>query len=306
MSLSQAIQIAVTGLQTTQRALQTTSDNIANANTDGFTRKKVEFTNINLLGRGAGVEVSRISRSVNEFLLRQIRDTQGVTNNFEVRDKALQEIQLLFGTPESDNSISNSLTELKNAFEALALTPENQAMQFEAVGIARELALRVSELANNVQRLRAEADSEIARLTSLLDKGIQNVSQLNVQIARSLTLNQETGSLQDARDRELEAISEIIDIQSTENTDGRVDIFTKGGRSLINGSISINVAHTASGSTNAVTQYLNPTDAGYPGAITGIFINGSTAATDDITPEITGGQLNGLIDLRDEVLPNLQ
>ena len=125
MSLSQAIQIAVTGLQTTQRALQTTSDNIANANTDGFTRKKVEFTNINLLGRGAGVEVSRISRSVNEFLLRQIRDTQGVTNNFEVRDKALQEIQLLFGTPESDNSISNSLTELKNAFEALALTPEN-------------------------------------------------------------------------------------------------------------------------------------------------------------------------------------
>ena len=55
-----------------------------------------------------------------------------------------------------------------------------------------------------------------------------------------------------------------------------------------------------------MTQYLNPTDAGYPGAITGIFINGSTAATDDITPEITGGQLNGLIDLRDEVLPNLQ
>ncbi|MBE88906.1 MAG: flagellar hook-associated protein FlgK [Rhodospirillaceae bacterium] len=306
MSLSQAIQIAVTGLQTTQRALQTTSDNIANANTDGFTRKKVEFTNINLLGRGAGVEVSRISRSVNEFLLRQIRDTQGVTNNFEVRDKALQEIQLLFGTPESDHSISNGLTELKNAFEALALTPENQAMQFEAVGIARELALRVSELANNVQRLRAEADSEIARLTSLLDKGIQNVSQLNVQIARSITLNQETGSLQDARDRELEAISEIIDIQSTENNDGRVDMFTKGGRSLINGSISINVAHTASGSTNAVTQYLNPTDAGYPGAITGIFVNGSTAATDDITPEITGGQLNGLIDLRDEVLPNLQ
>ena len=94
------------------------------------------------------------------------------------------EIQLLFGTPESDNSISNSLTELKNAFEALALTPENQAMQFEAVGIARELALRVSELANNVQRLRAEADSEIAHLTSLLDKGIQNISQLNVQVTQ--------------------------------------------------------------------------------------------------------------------------
>jgi len=306
MSLSQAIQTAVSGLQTTQRALQTTSDNIANANTDGFTRKEVEFSNVNLLGQGVGVEIGRISRSVDEFLLRQIRDTQGVTNNFEVRDKFLQEIQALFGTPDSDNSISSGLTDLKNAFEALALTPENQAFQFEAVGEARELALRVSELATNVQRLRAEADSEIARLTGLLDRGIQNISDLNVQVSRGLVLGQETGSLRDARDRELEAISEIIDIQSIENSDGRVDLFTKGGRTLLNGSITINVAHTAAGATNAVTQYLNPTDAGYPGAITGIFVNGSTAAADDITPEITAGQLNGLIDLRDQVLPNLQ
>lgn len=306
MSLSQAIQTAVSGLQATQRALQTTSDNIANANTDGFTRKEVSFVNVNRAGTGVGVEISSISRSVDEFLLRQIRDTQGVANNFEVRDKALQEIQLLFGTPDNDNSISSGLTDLKNAFEALALAPENQAFQFEAVGEARELALRVSELATNVQRLRAEADGEIARLTGLLDRGIQNISDLNVQITRSITLNQEAGSLQDARDRELEAISEIIDIQSVENNDGRIDVFTKGGRSLISGSIAINVAHDAAGATNAVVQYLNPTDAGYPGAMTGIFTNGSTAAANDITPEITGGKLNGLIDLRDGVLPNLQ
>ena len=76
MSLSQAIQTAVSGLQATQRALQTTSDNIANANTDGFTRKEVSFVNVNRAGTGVGVEISSISRSVDEFLLRQIRDTQ--------------------------------------------------------------------------------------------------------------------------------------------------------------------------------------------------------------------------------------
>ncbi|HAA93299.1 MAG TPA: flagellar hook-associated protein FlgK [Rhodospirillaceae bacterium] len=306
MSLTLAIQSAVSGLQSTQRALQTTSDNIANVNTEGYSRKDVTFSSITIDGVGNGVEIGRITRSVDEFLLRQIRDTQAITNNFEIRDKFLQEIQALFGTPSDDNSIATGLADLKNAFEAVALTPENQAFQFEVVGEARELALRMSELATNVQRLRTEAESEIARLVSLIDAGIENVSDLNVQVARNEILGTDPSSIRDARDRELEALAELIDIQTIENSDGRVDIFTKGGRTLLTGSIAIDIAHTAAGALNATTQYLNPTDPGYPGGITGIFLSGSTAAADDITPEIGGGQLQALIDLRDELLPNLQ
>ena len=65
----------------------------------------------------------------------------------------MSEIQALFGTPSDDNSVATSLVGLKNAFEALALTPENQAYQFEAIAEARELALRIRTLGENIQRL---------------------------------------------------------------------------------------------------------------------------------------------------------
>jgi flagellar hook-associated protein 1 FlgK len=306
MSLALALQTAVSGLQTNQRAIQIVADNVANANTDGFSRKTASFENINLLGTGVGVQIGEITRVVDEFLLRQIRDTQTTTNTFEIRDKFLQEIQALFGPPDTDNAISTKAVDLKNAFEALALTPENQAHQFEAAGEARELALRINGLAQDVQRLRAEADAEITRLVDLVDEAIGNISDLNVKIARAEIVNQESGALRDARDRELEALAELIDIQTFENSDGRVDIFTKGGRSLLSGAIATTVDHQAAGSLNATIQYLDPDDANYPGGITGIFVNGSVAASDDITDQITGGQLKGLIDLRDELLPNLQ
>ena len=306
MSLTLAIQSAVSGLQSTQRALQVTSENIANVNTDGYSRKDVSFSQTTLAGVGVGVQISAITRSVDEFLLRQIRETQTITNNYEVRDKFMSEIQALFGTPSDDNSVATSLVGLKNAFEALALTPENQAFQFEAIAEARELALRVRTLGENIQRLRTEADAEIARLVSLTDAGIENVSALNVQIQRGELIGEDTSSLRDGRDRELEALSEMIDIQAIENSDGRIDLFTKGGRTLLTGSIAIALDHSAAGGLNAATQYLDPDDPAYPGGITGIFLNGSTAAADDITPEISGGQLQALIALRDKVLPDLQ
>ena len=79
MSLTLAIQSAVSGLQSTQRALQVTSENIANVNTDGYSRKDVSFSQTTLAGVGVGVEIAAITRTVDEFLLRQIRETQTIT-----------------------------------------------------------------------------------------------------------------------------------------------------------------------------------------------------------------------------------
>ena len=69
MSLTLAIQSAVSGLQSTQRALQVTSENIANVNTDGYSRKDVSFSQTTLAGVGVGVEIAAITRTVDEFLL---------------------------------------------------------------------------------------------------------------------------------------------------------------------------------------------------------------------------------------------
>ena len=306
MSLSIALKTALSGLTAAQTSLQVTSDNITNANTPGYTRKSVEFESRRILAQGAGVQTGEITRAVDEFVVSQIRDQLATVGDFKVRDQFLRQIQNLFGSPEDNRTLTNSLNELKNALETLALTPEFDANSVEVVNIARQLANMLNQTANTVQQLRADASNEIERLVTLLDSDLEVIADLNSQVARAVTLNQSSAALEDERDRLLASVSELIDIRLVENSDGTVTVFTGSGRLLVNGGTATDLSHTAAAQTSASVFYLDPSDPNYPGPITGIFVGGSTAPGDDITSEIANGRLFALIDMRDNVLPKLQ
>ncbi|MFT6580492.1 MAG: flagellar basal body protein [Alphaproteobacteria bacterium] len=92
MSLSIALRTALSGIQTSQLALQVSANNIANTNTEGYTRKTVEFSPRRLATAGAGVEIGGINRAVDEFLQAQIREQSGVVGKQAVLDKFLFQI----------------------------------------------------------------------------------------------------------------------------------------------------------------------------------------------------------------------
>ena len=93
MSITLALQTALSGIQAQQTALQVTANNIANVNTIGFTRKVTEFQSRTLVGEGAGVEVGAINRKIDEFLVSQLRDQESVVGNLSVRDRFLSIVQ---------------------------------------------------------------------------------------------------------------------------------------------------------------------------------------------------------------------
>ena len=306
MSLAVALRTALSGLTATQTALQVTSDNITNANTPGHTRKSVELESRRILSQGAGVKPGAISREVDEFVLGQIRKQLSTVGDLTVRDRFLRQIQNVFGSPENNRTISSSLTKLKNAFEALSLTPEFDANSSEAVNVARQLVQLFNELAGKTQQLRLDADNEIERLVGIVDRKLKDIAELNVQAARAVALNQSTAALEDERDRALNEIAKHMDIRVFDNSDGTINVFSNGGRLLVNGGEALDIAHTSASQVGATASYLDPSDPNYPGAITGIFVGGSTAAADDITGEFKSGGIKALIDMRDSVLPNLQ
>jgi len=305
MSITLALRTALSGLNATQAALQVTSDNIANASTPGYSRKTIDLESRRILAQGAGVKTGEIAREVDNFIISQLRDQKSVVGEYTVRDQFLQQIQNLFGTPEDNRTISNEINELKNAFEALAVTPEFSANTVDVVNSARQLAAHFNDLATTTQELRRDADEEIERLVTIIDSKLENVAELNVLTTRATTLGQSTATLEDERDRLLSEIAEYVDLRVFPRTDGSVDVYTGSSRILVSGGESKSLTHTAISQASASIGYLDPTDASYPGAITGIFLDG-TAATDDITSEIAGGRLKALIDLRDTDLPNLQ
>lgn len=308
MSLTLAIQTALSGLQATQSALQVTSNNISNVNTPGFTRKTIEFEARRLADTGAGVDISTVSRSVDEFLLRQVREQQGTVARLTARENFFAQIQGIFGTPNSDDNISSGLATLNNNFETLALTPESEAARFEVVNEARKLTVQFVQLSTTIQTLRAEADQNIAREVADVSTQLQAIDDLNVRIAQAVAQGQPDAELRDQRDLALARITENMDVRTFENADGRISIFTGAGRTILSEGTVFALSHTSAAQTDAATAYVQPGDANYPGPITGIFagtpdlVNGSN----DITTEIADGRIKGLIDARDTDLPNLQ
>jgi flagellar hook-associated protein 1 FlgK len=305
MTIALALRTALSGLTATQAALQVTSDNIANASTPGYTRKTVDLESRRVVGQGAGVQTGEISREVDQFIISQLRDQRSVVGEYSVRDRFLQQIQNLFGSPEDNRTISNGINDLKNAFEQMAVTPEFAGNAVEVVNSARQLVQLFNELAITTQDLRLEADAEIERLVGIVDDKLGSIAELNAMITRSTTLNQSTAALEDERDRLLSEVAEYVDIRVFDRTDGSVDVYTGSSRLLVSGGTAMSLTHAAATQVSASIGYVDPSDPAYPGAITGIFLNGA-AATDDITAEIAGGRLKALIDMRDTELPNLQ
>ncbi len=308
MTLTLALRTALSGLSATQTALQTTSQNITNVNTEGYSRKDVTFTTRTVNGTGAGVNVANVDRVVDEFLIKEIRDQQAIIGNLDVREEFLSQIESLFSSPENDRSLTNALSTVRDTLEAFATTPESNASAFNAVNELRKAVLEIQDLTDSVQNLRLRADQEISRAATDIQNQLNIISDLNTRVSRAENLNQPSGEERDERDRAVNKLAEQMDLRIIEDSNSLLTILTNTGRNLISGAVVETVTHVSAVQMSSTLGYLAPTDSGYPGGITGVFLGtpDTSSGTNDITTEITTGRLKGLVDLRDTVLPNLQ
>lgn len=292
MSLTAALQNAISGLQVAQRALDVTAQNISNANTEGYSRKEVSQEAVILGGRGAGVAISDVLRAADALLL---KDLGGATSELEERDarsRFYDRMQDLFGTPGSNQSISAKIAEFANQAEALATSPEDLSAVTELVSQATLLAEELNRLGSQVQAFRLQADREIGTSIDVINGELTDIEQLNIQIGENTNLGREVGDLLDQRDRALQRISEQIDINYFFRGDNQVVIFTAEGQTLLDRTAKM-LSHSTASSVNADVTYAG-------GTIDGIDLNGS-----DITSQIASGKIAALVEMRDTVLPDL-
>lgn len=292
MSISLALSSAISALQVNQAALATTANNIANANTEGYSRKIVDVSSRLIEGIGAGVEISNITRRVDEFLIRDMRVQLSNLGLSEVLEKFYASTQDMFGPPDSNTSIAATLSELATALQSLTVTPESSNEQFTTIEAAKEVARQLNEMEQTIQDLRREADLAIDLAVAEIDKQLKSIADLNSQISRNKALGRPTADLEDARDRSIAIVAENMDIGTFSRDNGKIVLFGASGRTLVDISAST-IAYTPVSSLSAAIQYPNT-------GIGGITVNGN-----DITTELKSGKLKALIDMRDSILPNL-
>jgi flagellar hook-associated protein 1 FlgK len=297
-SITQALRTAQSGLLVNQRVMDTIAQNVTNVNTEGYSRKIVRLENQALAGTGAGVKISSITRQVDEGLLRSVRLETSELNQMSVQQDYWARLQDLFGAPGDNTSISHVMDEFARAVETLVATPERALEKTDVVRQAENVTLLLQDLSTNIQELRLQADQELADIATRMNTLVNEIDQLNDDIVSNGTVSRDTTDLRDQRDQRITELSELVDIRYFFRSDGDVAIFTSDGSTLVD-TIPPAITHTAAA---AVT----PTTTHGEGDFSGFFIGDTSIQANDKTTEFRGGQVKGLIDMRDTFLPDLQ
>jgi len=316
--ITDSMRIAVGSLQLAQDALATTSNNVANAHTEGYTRKRVEQEARVVGGRGGGVREVGISREVDQFLEHQLRLQQGKLGRSETVHAYAADVQgLVFGDPSDEaTGLASSVDALARKLEAAAARPEDGARRAALVWAAQDTFEQLGGAAEQVQTLRRDADRRIASLVDEVNTALQSIHDLNRDIVRS----PQDAALLDQRDRLVSELSRKLDVDTYTHDDGRIAIFARSGQALLE--YEPRVLDHAPASTmgrdatmNAIEIFtrdqLDPATgepaSGESGdALVGRGVRADAAdAADEIRPTVTGGELGGLLEVRDRYLPEL-
>ena len=168
-TITLALRTAQSGLLANQQALDVTARNISNVNTEGYSRKVVRFENSALVGAGSGVNISQISRQIDEGLLKSTRTEKSELTELTSQSTFWNRLQDLFGSPESNTSISHTMAEFGEAIESLAVSPNNALEATETVRSAENLTKQLQQMSITIQDLRLQADQQLSDVATELN-----------------------------------------------------------------------------------------------------------------------------------------
>lgn len=295
--LTLALKAAQSGLLAHQAALDSVANNIANVNSPGYSRKIVQLEQRVVAGTGAGVQISDVVRRVDEGLLKSLRLEISQFQALDVQTNYFDRVQETFGAPGDNTSIAHIFEEFTNAIETLAVSADRTLEQNDVVRWGQNITLKLQDMSNAIQDLRLQADKAIADIVERINQLTTRIGELNNNIISNGTVGRDVTDLRDQRDAALDELSSLIDIRYFFRSDGDVVVFTSAGRTLVDNQPPT-LSHSPAASVTPTTTHAE-------GDFGGLFVSENTG-NNDITDEVRGGQLFGLIELRDEILPNLQ
>lgn len=292
-SISSAFSLMTAALNSNQEALNIVSNNVANANTPGYTRqvpiwRESDPININGLVLGSGATVTGPQSIRDRVLEQRLNQQQQLESASGSRLQALNTIEILF-TPSSGTSASTTsdlgsdITGFFNSFSSLEADPSNNALRQNVLSAAAKLAGDISNAAASLTAQRQSLDQEAGGIVSQVNALTGALAKLDLQI-QSLPPNTDPGALEDQRQQDLQQLSQLIGINQVATENNGVAITTASGKLLASPGTN---QQLTSGLLNGVTHFF--------------------LGNQDVTAELTssGGSLGGILTARDIDIPTV-
>lgn len=260
------------------------SHNIANANTEGYSRQEISFSgrpglqNIeNIIGQG--VDAGRVRQRQAEFADRRIRSEMGLLGHSETSRRILEQIETLFaGVGESDlNAVMNKFF---NSWEDLSSNPESMEFRAQVIQKARTLVDKFHSMASGMNEVRKNINFEIGSSVKDVNRILSQIYDLNETIEYAESNGNTANDLRDSRNLLLKELSKKMDVDVQETSAGAVQVSYDGIILLDRRSLTELDATTVSDGTQSSTKII--------------------ASGHELT--VTGGEIGGLLQVRDSYL----
>ncbi len=290
-TINSAFNIISGALDADQTALGVIANNVANANTTGYTEEQPIFqqsspVTINGSSFGDGVTETGAESLRDRVLEGRIDQQQQLESASSTRLTALNTMQSLF-TPDSGSSsseagdIGNDITNFYDAFSSLESSATSNPLRQEVLTSAQTLTADISNAANGLGQQQQALDQEATSVVSQINSLSSAIAQLNQQIM-STSPDGDAGTLEDQRQSDLSQLSQLIGINQITTENNGLTITTTSGQVLVAQNISNQIT---TGKVNGVTH----------------FFVGTTDATSDLASG--GGELGGYLTARDQDIP---
>ena len=290
MSLSTILLSGLSGLRTAQTSMGVVSNNIANANTPGYVRTEVSTAPRTQLGAGGGVEVTAVRRAADRFLATASYIASAAQGAASVRADLLARAQSNFGDPASDTSMFATLDEFWSALTELGVDPSSTLRRVDAVSTLQSMFSEIQRIGDSLQDLTTEADQRIADSVSEAQSLMDRIAALNEEIRLSKSTGADFTSAENAQAALIDELSAILDVRVSAVPEGGVHVRTSGGALLV-------------GMTAAQLSYTPNSSPFAPHGV--ISINEDLGTQSNLEPFLLGGELKGLLQVRDEDLVGL-
>lgn len=286
------LNIGATALAATQSALSTTSHNISNINTDGYNRQRAEFgtSEADFNGShyiGSGVQVSTVKRLFDDFLSTQVRTFTSQESQSDTVLNYARQVDDLLGSDSL--SLSSGLEGFFNAVHEVANDPTSISTRQVLLTQAEILATRFNTLSQQLDGFKEQVDNNLQTNVTDVNNLSQGIADLNQAILESSGGNSvPPNDLLDKRDKLITDLSSLVSVTTVPDSNGNIGVFIGNGQALVLGSTSIKLG--------IVPNPLDPSvnDIGY----------GPTNI--NVTSQIAGGSLGGLLAVRSDIILSSQ
>jgi len=285
-SLSASLATALSGLMAEQGALQTTTNNVANVNTPGYSRQVPVLVTCDPIVEdnltfGAGVNLKTIENVRDPILESQIQQETQTQGQLDALVSALSETQTSFTSTSGD--IGTVISNFFDSLNELSTSPADLSLRQNVLTAAGNVATAFNVTSHNLTSQRTYLDASVQQTVGQINQLTQQIAQLNQQISNLENVGQNAGTFIDQRTQLIDQLSSLIDV-SVIPTDNTLTLTTASGTPLVAGYRSFSLSTSLD-----------------PSGVQRIFAQGL-----DITTSIVAGQLGGLLAARDQQIPAIQ